>query len=165
MTSMLVRIGWLTVVWVLLWGAVTPVTVLGGIAVAAGVTAVVRLPRVADPLAFRPVALASLAGHLVWDLLVSSTEVTWQTVRHGRAARACVLEMALPTDSDRVTVAIANAMSLAPGTMALDFDLDRRIWYLYALGPRTAADVERTRRRAQVLQDRVVRALDPAVAR
>ncbi|MGD9526898.1 Na+/H+ antiporter subunit E [Pseudonocardia sp.] len=161
--SILVRIGWLTAVWVLLWGSVTPVTVLGGIAVAAGVTAVARLPRVVDPLAVRPLRLLMLAGHLLCDLVVSSVEVSWHTLRHGPAARACVLEMPLPTGSDRVTVAIANAMSLAPGTMALDFDLDGRRWYLYVLGPRTPADVERARRRALALQQRVVATLDPEV--
>lgn len=163
--SALVRIGWLTAVWVLLWGAVTPVTVLGGIAVAAGVTVVVGLPKVTDPVAFRPLALLSLAGQLLWELGVSSAEVAWHTVRYGPATRACVLEMPLPTESDRVTVAIANAMSLSPGTMALDFDRERRTWSLYALGPRTDADVERVRRRAQLLQERVVAALDPEAGR
>lgn len=155
------RVLWLTTVWVLLWGSLTPVTVLGGLAVALGVSAVVRMPSVRDPIALRPLALLALGGHLLWDLVASNLDLSWHTVRHGRDTRACVVEVPLLTGSDRVTVAVANALSLSPGTMALEFDHGRRCWYLYALGPRTAEDVERVRRRATALQRRVVAALAP----
>jgi multicomponent Na+:H+ antiporter subunit E len=63
------------------------------------------------------------------------------------------------TSSQRVVTVMANALSLAPGAMALEIDHERGVWYVYALGPRDAAAVERARRRVLDLQRRVLAAL------
>jgi multicomponent Na+:H+ antiporter subunit E len=65
----------------------------------------------------------------------------------------------LISSSDRVVTVMANALSLSPGTMALQIDHDHDIWYVYALGPRDRAGVERARRRVVDMQRRVLAAL------
>lgn len=152
---------WLFVVWVLLWGTFTPLTLLGGLLVAVLVTALFPLPPLAQRLPVRPLRLLGLIGYLVYDLVVSTVEVSWQTLRWGPRARGAIVEAPLDDASDRVVTVLAAAVSLTPGTAALEIDLERRVWFVYALGPRDAAGVERARRRIADVQRRVLAAFGP----
>jgi multicomponent Na+:H+ antiporter subunit E len=152
------RLLWLTVVWVLLWGTFTPLTVVGGLVVAVLVTLLFPMPPTPDRLPVRPLRVAGLVGYLAYDLVVSTLEVTWQTLRHGGRARGAIVEIPLHSRSDRVVTVMAAAVSLSPGTAVLQIDLERGCWFVYALGPRDAAGVERIRRRVLDLQRRVLAA-------
>lgn len=147
---------WLTVVWVLLWGTFTPLTVVGGVVVAVLVLAVARQGPSTDRLPVRPLRLLGLVGYLVHDLLASGVEVSWQVLRYGPRARGAIISVPLLTSSERVVTLMASALSLAPGAMALEIDHDAGVWYVYALGPRGAADVERTWLRTMDMQRRVL---------
>lgn len=150
---------WLTLVWVLLWGTFTPASIVGGVLVALLVTALFRLPVAADRLPLRPLRLLGLAGYLAVDLIVSGAQVTWQVLRYGPRARGVILAVPLLSTSDRVVTIMANALTLSPGAMALQIDPDHDVWYVYALGPRDRAGVDRARRRVLDMQRRVLAAL------
>ena len=150
---------WLTLVWVLLWGTFTPLSIAGGVLVAVGVIAAFRFPPAAAHLPVRPVRLLGLVCYLAYDMVVSGAEVSWQTLRYGRAVRGAVFAVPLLSASDRVVTVIANALSLSPGAMALQIDHERGLWFVYALGPRDRAGVERSRRRTMDMQRRVLAAL------
>jgi len=150
---------WLTLVWVLLWGTFTPASIVGGVVVAVVVTALFRLPLAPDRLPLRPLRLLGLLLFLVYDLVVSGAEVSWQVLRHGARARGAIMAVPLISSSDLVVTAMANALSLSPGTMALQIDHDHDVWYVYALGPRDRAGVEKARRRVVDMQRRVLGAL------
>jgi multicomponent Na+:H+ antiporter subunit E len=150
---------WLTLVWVLMWGTFSAASIVGGVLVAVLVTALFRLPPAPDRLPVRPVRLAGLILFLVYDLVVSGAEVSWQVLRHGPRARGAIMAVPLISSSDRVVTVMANALSLSPGTMALQIDHDNDVWYVYALGPRDRAAVERARRRVLDMQRRVLAAL------
>ena len=90
---------------------------------------------------------------------MSGVEVSWQMLRHGPRARGAIVAVPLLSSSDRVVTVMANALSLSPGTMALQIDHDHGVWYVYALGPRDHAGVERARRRTLDMQRRVLAAL------
>ena len=155
----LAEVGWLTLVWVLLWGTFTPLSIVGGVVVAVAVISAFRFPPAEAHLPFRPLKLLGLAGYLIYDMVVSGAEVSWQTLRYGPAVRGAVFEVPLLTASDRVVTVIANALSLSPGAMALQIDHAHGLWFVYALGPRDEAGVERFRRRALDMQRRVLAAL------
>jgi multicomponent Na+:H+ antiporter subunit E len=150
---------WLTVVWVLLWGTFTPASIVGGVLVAVLVTALFRMPPATDRLPLRPLRLMGLVGYLAYDLVVSGAEVSWQVLRHGPRAEGALLAVPLLSSSDRVVTVMANAVSLSPGTMALQIDPAHDVWYVYTLGPRDPADVARARRRVLDMQRRVLTAL------
>lgn len=150
---------WLTLVWVLLWGTFSPASIVGGVLVAALITALFRLPPSPDRLPLRPLPLLGLLGYLLWDLVVSAAEVSWQVVRYGPRARGAIMAIPLISSSDVVVTVMANALTLSPGTMALQIDHDHDVWYVYSLGPRDGAGVERARRRALDMQCRVLAAL------
>jgi multicomponent Na+:H+ antiporter subunit E len=155
----LLEVGWLTLVWVLLWGTFSPLSVVGGVVVATAVIAAFRFPPAATHLPFRPLRLLGLVGYLAYDMVVSGAEVSWQTLRYGSAARGAVFAVPLLTASDRVVTVVANALSLSPGAMALQIDREHGRWFVYALGPRDRAGVERARRRTTDMQRRVIAAL------
>jgi multicomponent Na+:H+ antiporter subunit E len=150
---------WLTLVWVLLWGTFTPASIVGGVVVAVVVTALFRLPLAPHRLPLRPLRLLGLLLFLIYDLVVSGAEVSWQVLRHGPRARGAIMAVPLISSSDLVVTAMANALSLSPGTMALQIDHDHDVWYVYALGPRDRAGVEKARRRVVDMQRRVLGAL------
>jgi multicomponent Na+:H+ antiporter subunit E len=153
------EIGWLTLVWVLLWGTFTPLSIAGGVLVALAVIGAFRFPPAAPHLPVRPLRLLGLGGYLVYDMVVSGAGVSWQTLRYGRSARGAVFAVPLLSRSDRVVTVVANALSLSPGAMALQIDHQHGLWFVYALGPRDEAGVERTRRRTMDMQRRVIAAL------
>ncbi len=155
----LLEVAWLTSVWVLLWGTFSPLSVVGGLVVGTAVIAAFRFPPAAAHLPFRPLRLLGLAGYLAYDMVVSGAEVSWQTLRYGPAARGAVFAVPLLTASDRVVTVVANALSLSPGAMALQIDREHGRWFVYALGPRDRAGVERARRRTMDMQRRVLAAL------
>lgn len=150
---------WLTLVWNMLWGSFTPLTAVGGVLVGILVTGAVRLPLAPYRLPVRPWALLRLAGYLGYQLVVSSGDVAWQALRYGPKARGAIIAVPLLTSSDRVATVVANAVSLTPGTLTLQVDQRNRTWYVYALGPRDAAALERARRQAWTIQRRVIVAL------
>jgi multicomponent Na+:H+ antiporter subunit E len=153
------EIVWLTLVWVLLWGTFTPLSIVGGVVVAVAVISAFLFPPAEAHLPLRPLRLLGLVGYLAYDTVLSGAEVSWQTVRYGPRARGAVFEVPLVSSSDRVVTVIANALSLSPGTMALQIDHAHGLWFVYALGPRDVAGVERSRRRTLNMQRRVIAAL------
>ena len=153
------EIVWLTVVWVLLWGTFTPLSIVGGVVVAVAVIGAFRFPPAEAHLPVRPLRLLGLVVYLVYDMVVSGAEVSWQVLRYGPAARGAVFEVPLLSSSDRVVTMVANALSLSPGAMALQIDHAHGLWFVYALGPRDGAGVERSRRRTMDMQRRVLAAL------
>lgn len=153
------EICWLTLVWVLLWGTFTPLSMAGGVVVGIAVITAFRFPPAAAHLPVRPLRLLGLGGYLVYDMVVSGAGVSWHTLRYGPAARGAVFAVPLLSESDRVVTVIANALSLSPGAMALQIDHRHGLWFVYALGPRDEAAVERTRRRTMDMQRRVIAAL------
>ncbi|MBL8926402.1 MAG: Na+/H+ antiporter subunit E [Pseudonocardia sp.] len=153
------EIVWLTFVWVLLWGTFSPLSIVGGVVVAVAVIGAFRFPPAEAHLPVRPLRLLLLVGYLVYDMVVSGAEVSWQVLRYGPAARGAVFEVPLLSSSDRVVTVVANALSLSPGAMTLQIDHAHGLWFVYALGPRDGAGVERSRRRTMDMQRRVLAAL------
>lgn len=150
---------WLTAVWVLLWGTFSVMSMVGGVLVAVLVTVLFPLPLIKERLRVRPVRLLRLAGYLAYDLVISSVKISWETLRYGPRTTAGIVAVPLRTGSALVASAVADAVSLAPGTFVMQIDLPRGICYVYTLGMRGPADVERVRREVLALQRRVIEAL------
>ena len=99
---------WLTLVWVLLWGTFTPLSIVGGVVVAVAVIGAFRFPPAEAHLPVRPLRLLGLVGYLFYDMVVSGAEVSWQVLRYGPAARGAVFEVPLLSGSDRVVTVVAR---------------------------------------------------------
>ncbi len=139
-------IAWLTVVWVGLWGSPTAANVLGGLAVGAGVVALLPLTRVPSQGLVRPLALLRFLGFFAFDLMRASARVAGQVLRPRTQLRQAVVAVPVRGASDRLLTLLANAISLTPGTLTLEVDRPRSTLYVHVLDVGGGPDaVERVR--------------------
>ncbi len=152
----LTLVGWLTVVWMGLWGSVTPANLLGGLAVGAGLVVLLPLTEVPTQGLVRPLALLRLLGFFAVDLVRASLSVVALVLRPRLELRQAVIAVPVRGASDRLLTLLANAISLTPGTLTLEVDRPRSILYVHALdvgddpsgGQRLRADILRVERLA-----------------
>lgn len=139
-------VAWLAAVWVGLWGSVSAANVLGGLAVAVLLLALLPPPEVAAQGRVRPAALARFAAVFLVELVRASLVVAWQVLRPRRALRPAVLAVPVPGASDRLLTVAANAVSLTPGTLTLEVDRARAVLYVHVLdvGPEGVASARRS---------------------
>lgn len=137
-------VAWLTLVWVGLWGSVTPANVLGGLAVGLLLVRVLPLAEVSSSSVVRPGHLLRFVGFFVVDLVRSSVHVTVLVLRPRRPLRQAVVAVPVRGASDQLLTLLANAISLTPGTLTLEVDRPRSTLYVHVLD--VGADVEQVRR-------------------
>ena len=134
---------WLTLVWVLLWGNVSAANILGGLAIALGITVLLPLPVVPVEGRLHPVSFARLLIVVGWYLVVSSLQVAWLAIKPGPGPLSAVLRVRFAVKSDLVLALGVNAINLTPGTMVLEIDRDRRLLYVHVLDVGSSRAVNR----------------------
>ena len=150
---------WLTVVWVALWGDLSVVNVVGGLAVALLVCLVFPLPPLQMDLHVRPLRLAWLVLRFLADVVAASAEVAWKTMQFHRQPRNAVIEVDLRTRSDFVLTVVAEMVSLVPGSLVVEARRSTHTLFLHVLDARDAAGVDKMRSQVFALERRVVLAL------
>lgn len=149
----------LVVLWMLLWGTISWISLLSGIAVAVLVTRVFYLPPVELSGRFNPFwALVFLARFLL-DVVVASFQVAGQAFRPRGVRSNAVIAVDLVTASDFITTLTAIAISLIPGSLVLEVDRDRSILYLHAIGVEDLAAADRVREKVLSVERAIVRAV------
>jgi multicomponent Na+:H+ antiporter subunit E len=154
---------WLWALWLLLWGSLSPVVVVGGLLVAAGVLIAFPLPVRPGRPVLRPVRLLQLLAGVLLDLVRSSLVVAWSVVRHGPRARTAIIEVRLRVRSDLEIAATTNLTSLTPGTLVVHVDRDRRRLYVHCLPIPADGSTEHAREVVRAVEQRVARASGAAI--
>jgi len=149
----------LVFLWVFLWDQVTVLTVVTGILLAIGVTRVLYLPPVLLSGRFNPWRGLLLGLRMMFDVTVASLQVAVLAIDPRWKPMNSIIAVQLLTRSDLVTTLTAEAISVVPGTVVVDIDRERGLLYLHALGTRTEADIERTRRGVLGTEERIVLAI------
>ncbi len=149
-------LAWLTVVWVALWGDVSPLTVAAGLLVAVAVCVVFPLPPLQLRLHVRPARVAWLLLRFLADVVVASVQVAWVTLQLRRQPRNAIIAVPLRTPSDFVLTVVAEMTSLVPGSLVVEARRSTHTVYLHVLDARDDAGVERMRREVHALERRVV---------
>lgn len=149
----------LTVLWALLWGSWTPLTLLCGIVVALLVTQLLPLPPV-------PLSARFSIPHATWFLVVwsglvvlASFRVAWVALRPRGVRRSSITLVQLHTTSEMTFTLATLAISLVPGSYVADVDLRRRRLLLHVLDTERVEQVEAARREALGIETLVIRAL------
>lgn len=152
---------WLTAVWVLLWGAPTPLTVVGGLLVAVIVLMLFPLPRVQVRFVVRPLATVVLLARFLYDLVVASLEVSWLAIARGPTTRGAVMDIELVGDEELLQTITAEMVALVPGTVVIDLEPHQRLLTLHALDVTNLREAQLVRRRVLAQEARVLRAFHP----
>jgi multicomponent Na+:H+ antiporter subunit E len=152
-------LAWLTVVWVALWGDVSPMTVVGGFLVAVLACLVFPLPPLRLDVRVRPLALLRLVVRFAADVVVSSVQVARVVLRPARPLRNAVVEVNLRTPSDFVLTVVAEMTCLIPGSLVVEARRSTHTLFLHVLDVGDEAGVERFRQGVLDQEARVLRAL------
>jgi len=125
--------GWLTLVWVTLWEAVSWANVIGGVVVASAILQVLPQSAPATRVGFRPFATLKLLGYFSWKLVVASAYLAWEVVTPRNRINAAVISVNLRTRIPGVATAVASMVSLTPGTLTLGVNDDTMTLYIHVL--------------------------------
>ena len=155
---------WLTVVWVALWGDLSMLTLVYGVAVAVVVCLVFPLPPIGLRIHVRPVPLAWLGVRFLSDVVVASGHVAWTTLQLRREPRNAVIEVQLRTPSDFVLTVVAEMTSLVPGSLVVEAHRSTHTLFLHVLDARDQDGVDKMRRDVHALERRVLMAFGSDVA-
>jgi multicomponent Na+:H+ antiporter subunit E len=149
----------LSVLWALLWGSWTPLTLLCGIVVALLVTQALPLPPV-------PLSARFSIPHAAWFLVVwsglvvlASFRVAWVALRPRGVRRSSITLVQLHSTSEMTFTLATLAISLVPGSYVADVDLRRRRLLLHVLDTERVEQVDAARREALGIETLVIRAL------
>ena len=130
---LLVTMLWLVAVWVTLWESLSWANVLGGL-VAASVVVTLLPPSLAKRhQSFRPIPALKLTLVFLWELVKASAFMAWEVVTPRNRIGAAVVSVRLSTDVAGVITAVANMVSLTPGTLTLDVDEQNQTIFIHVL--------------------------------
>ena len=147
----------LALVWVVLWGQVNLVTVVGGVLMGILVTVLFPLPSIGWAGRPHPWALLVLLGHLVKDLAVASFQLA--VFAFGRDMPSPgIVRVDLKADSDLYQVNTAELASVVPGTIVVDSRRRPRLLYLHVFDLPDPAERGQTVEETLALERRVVAA-------
>lgn len=158
MTARLVFTGALTVLWLMLWGSLSPLAIVGGVLVAVLAMWAFPFPSMSWDVTFRPWPFVVLAVRFLLDLLRASVQVAWLAVRPRTPPRSAIVEVQLQTGSELVMTQIAEMISLVPGTLLVELDPDSSRLWLHVLEGEGDEAVARAKEVAAGQERRVLRA-------
>lgn len=153
-------VAWLTVVWVTLWEALTWANVAGGLVVAIAALYLLPSREARTSVGFRPLAAAKLLLYFLWELLVASSQVIWEIITPEDHTRPAVVSVQTRSTVPGHITAVANMVSLTPGTLSLEIDRDTRTIYIHVLH---LDSVEETRAAVSRLETLTLAAFPPRV--
>lgn len=149
-------------VWLALWGSVTPLNLVGGVVVVVVLTLLFPLPHVRGSRRVSPVHVVVLGAHVLLDLLRSSVQIAWLSIRPGPPPAGAIVAVQLREHSDSVLVTTAQLLTLVPGTLTVDMDVPSGTLYVHVPVTGSAEDVPaEVREQVHRLEARVRRALPP----
>jgi len=149
----------LVLLWTVLWGQVTWLSVLTGIVVAIVVTRVFYLPPAELSGRINLWYALVFFAHFFFDVAVASFTVAYQALNPRPIPRSSVIGVQLRTRSDLIMTLDAIAMSLVPGSLVVEADRERGILYLHTFDTSTQEDVDAMRKHVLVVEARIVRAI------
>lgn len=124
---------WLTLVWLAVWGTLTPGNVASGLIVALAITVFLPLPRVPVEGRVHVLSLLKLLTFIVGYTAQSSFQVSWLAVRPSPPPITGVLRHKFSIKSDLVLTLCVDVMNNIPGTMVIDLDPGSRVAYIHVL--------------------------------
>ena len=151
-------LAWLTAVWVMLWESLSWANLIGGLLVATVVMGSVPSHKLETGVGFRPVAALRLLVYFLWKLIEASARLTWEIFTPRNNINAAVVCVPLRSRVPGIVTAVANMVSLTPGSVTIDIDTDEMILYIHVLHLTT---IEEERESVRYLETLTLAAFPP----
>lgn len=81
----------------------------------------------------RPLKVARLFAYLAWQIVVANLKVVAAVLGPRRLLRPALVAVPLDVTTDGQIAALANMITLTPGTLSLDVSPDRQTLYVHAM--------------------------------
>jgi multicomponent Na+:H+ antiporter subunit E len=156
---------WMTLVWWVLWGTWSAMSLVGGVIVATLALLAFPLPPLDLEVRIHPLGAVRLLARFARDVVVASLQVAWTVLRPPRELRNAIVRVPLRSDSELVLVLVAELVSLVPGSVVVEVRRSTCTLYLHVLDVRSPDDVEKIRERVWTQEQRVLDALVDRPAR
>lgn len=148
----------LVLLWMMLWGSVTPLTIITGVVVALVVTSTFYLPPVQLSGRFNPFWFAVFVLRVLGEMAIASFQVALLAIGPRGRHRGALVKVDLHTRSDFILTGTALAVSLVPGSVVVEVDRASTVLYVHSLGVRSPAEVEKARHHVLSLERDLLRA-------
>lgn len=121
----------LVATWCVLWGDISAANVLSGALLAAALTT----PGLGGALSgsIRPVPLVLLAWIVLVDLVKSTVGVAMEILTPGDRTSESIVAVTVPPEARRHMLFFTAAITLTPGTVVVDVDVDAGTLYVHLL--------------------------------
>lgn len=146
----IVRLVWLTTIWLILWSDLSVANVLSGLLVAALIVAALDTWQHGRVIV-RPVPIIKFASYFLYQLSVSTFVVARTVITPRNRIRSGIVAVPLQGCSDAVVTLVADAISLTPGTLTLEVRREPLTLYVHALDLRDITVLQREVRTLEVL--------------
>jgi multicomponent Na+:H+ antiporter subunit E len=143
---------WLTGVWLLLWGSVSPLAIVSGLLIGAGLLLATPQAPFEIGLRFRPLRVLVLLLFVTVDLVLASLRVTHQVLRPGRPESA-IFEVPMHVRGGLMITMVAIAVSAVPGSTVVEARPEDGILEIHVLDA-SSPDAERNIRREVLTLER-----------
>ena len=133
MTTLVANI-FLAILWALLFGGFTWLTMLSGLIAGYGILWLLQPLKGAQSVYFRRVWYwGKLFVLFFYELLLSSLQVLWDIFTPQHLSNPAILQMPLDVKTDTGILLVTNLISLTPGTLSIDVSEDRKTLTLHAM--------------------------------
>lgn len=147
-----------TLVWIALWGSVSPMIVVSGVLLSYLVSIAFPLPPMHWEGRFRPIAVVVMLSHLLFDLVVSSFRMIRLAFARTVNLNAGIIRVDLASDNDLYQVQVAELISLVPGTVVVEVVRHPRCLYLHAIDLIGPDPIGRIQKMSHDVESRVLHA-------
>lgn len=148
----------LAVVWVLLWGEASLLNIVYGLVLGWLVTVVFWLAPIRYYGRVRFWGVVRLVLAQLRDLAVASVQLAVVALRPNLKIRPGIIKVRLRSNSDLYQVAVAELISIVPGTLVVETVRRPRLLYLHVFDLPDARSVRHQRSHALQIEERVIRA-------
>jgi multicomponent K+:H+ antiporter subunit E len=123
----------LALFWLLLANDLSVAQALLGLLLGAGVTVATAGLRMPRPRVRRPLAAAQLLGLFAWDIVVANLAVARAALSPRLRIRPRYVRVPLDTREPAAATLLAAMVTLTPGTVSVDIDLDAGVLLVHGL--------------------------------
>lgn len=136
----------LIALWCMLWGELSPLSIISGVAIAILVMRLFYLPPVELAGKFHLGYALRYLGYFLWHVAKASFQVAWLAVRPGPTPPVSIIGVKLRTKSDFILTTAGLTISLIPGSFVADIDRFESVLYLHVLNTPSQREIAAMRR-------------------